>query len=693
MDKLFLSTLNMSIVGAFVIIAICVARLPLKKAPKIISYCLWAVAGFRLIFPFSISGIISLIPFRSAPIPQDIATQAVPRIESGITVIDNAVSGVLPAAAPYHNANPLRLWTYIGASVWLTGAVVLLAYGVASYFLLKHKMRASELLEGNIYEAGNIQSPFLLGVMKPKIYIPTGLSDRDRDCVIRHERVHLRRRDYLVKFAAYFILCLHWFNPLAWLAFILMGADMEMSCDEQALKKMGKDMEKEIGAEAKRGYSLSLLSLATEKRSIGGSPLAFGEGGIKERVKNVLNFKKRSRIVITAAVVLAVALSVGFAVNRGGKTAGPAETPADITTGQTPADITGQLEQEVSKQIADKIMSETVNPPGTYMNTNGYEGPFYDQPKVTDQSFDGVTALNVTTIADNIIIKTGGDKTEVKYGEWMDNEYTLSVDGGTLTLTQNNTPYIQSASQTPIQTVEITVPADTKLGGVTLKTASGNIDIQQNVLTDALTANTASGNIGVSGCQAGTASIHTASGFASAANCAFAGDSSIDTASGRIDVVNSTFQNLDLHAASGSVNVNLAGLGDYFYRIVKNDKSGSFSYNGQKLTDITGINRYNAATTAAPPTITFSGPGSLIVNDSGPIADVNAETVTPTPAPDTLADSAAGTDFSDSGALYDGIVFNISPGDENMLQYTAAGGHDLTYNFNAKQDYKILFKL
>lgn len=304
MDRGFITILNMSLTGAFVIAAICLARLPLKKAPKVISYCLWAVAGFRLVFPFSIESVLSLIPFNARTIPTDIATQAVPRINSGITVLNNTVSRVLPAAAPGASANPLQIWTTVGAAVWLAGAAAMLLYGAASFILLKRKMRGAVCAEANVYEAENIKSPFVLGFFKPRIYLPAGLTEREY--VLLHERTHIRRRDHIVKLAAYVVLCLHWFNPLAWLAFLLMGADMEMSCDERVLKEAG----------GKVDYSLSLLSLSTERRSIAGSPLAFGEGGVKERVKNVLKFKKHSRIIIILAVALAAALGVGFAVSR-----------------------------------------------------------------------------------------------------------------------------------------------------------------------------------------------------------------------------------------------------------------------------------------------------------------------------------------------------------------------------------------
>jgi len=234
--------------------------------------------------------------------------QAVPQINSGIPAVNNIVNSALPAAAPTASVNPLQVWIPLAAYVWIAGAVLMSVYGIVSYLRLKQKMKAAGCIEANIYELNSIQSPFVLGVFKPKIYIPTGLSEQDREYIITHEQTHIKRLDHLVKFAAYFILCLHWFNPLAWAAFVLMGIDMEMSCDERVLK--------ELGISTKKGYSLSLLSMAGNRRLINGSPLAFSEGGLKTRIKNVLNFKKPSRIIALTAVILAVILSVGFALNR-----------------------------------------------------------------------------------------------------------------------------------------------------------------------------------------------------------------------------------------------------------------------------------------------------------------------------------------------------------------------------------------
>jgi beta-lactamase regulating signal transducer with metallopeptidase domain len=308
MDALFLTILNMSLTGAFVITVICLARQLLKKAPKVISYALWAVAGFRLMFPVSIESFFSLMPFYSSPIPANIAMQTFPQINSGIPAVNNAVGSVLPAAVPFYSANPLQIWIAIGAWVWFFGAASLLVYGIVSFFILKRKMRNAVPVESNIYKAVNIKSPFVLGIVSPKIFLPAGLSDHERRYILLHEQTHIRRYDHIVKFAAYFVLCLHWFNPLAWLAFWLMGADMEMSCDERVMKELGNDISKD--------YSMSLVRIAVGRRILASSPLAFSEGGIKERVKRVLNFKKPARMIIVAAAVLAVILSVGLAMNR-----------------------------------------------------------------------------------------------------------------------------------------------------------------------------------------------------------------------------------------------------------------------------------------------------------------------------------------------------------------------------------------
>lgn len=188
----------------------------------------------------------------------------------------------------------------------------MLIYSIISIILLKRQLYSAMLIEGNIYEADNLKTPFVLGLLKSTIYIPIGLSEEEKHYIVLHERTHILHRDHIVKFFAYFILCLHWFNPLVWVAFLLMVTDMEMSCDERVLKEVGDDI--------KKSYSASLLSLATGQRLINNSPLAFGEGNIKRRIKNVLNFKKPAAWVIITAIIFVVVLSIGFATNRANDT-------------------------------------------------------------------------------------------------------------------------------------------------------------------------------------------------------------------------------------------------------------------------------------------------------------------------------------------------------------------------------------
>ncbi|MDR2939243.1 MAG: DUF4825 domain-containing protein [Clostridiales bacterium] len=311
MGNIFLAVLNMSFTGSFIILAICFIRKFLKGQPKIISYMLWSIAWARLIIPFSLESIFSLLPFNASIIPSDIAFQASPHIDSGIKFINDSVGPILPAATPYASANPLQIWIFIGSLIWVLGTVLLSIYAIASYLIIKHKLKLSKPVKNNIYESNCIRSPFLLGIIKPKIYIPAGLPGDGHEYIILHEQAHLRRHDHIVKLIIYFILCLHWFNPFVWLAFVLMNRDMEMSCDERVLIEMG--------GEIKKNYSMLLLNLATSKNIISGGPLAFDGGCIKERVKNIMKFKKPKNITIIVGSILVILLSVGFATNRPSK--------------------------------------------------------------------------------------------------------------------------------------------------------------------------------------------------------------------------------------------------------------------------------------------------------------------------------------------------------------------------------------
>ncbi len=303
MEALFLRILNMSFTASFIILIVLAARLLLKKMPKATSYSLWSLVLLRLVFPFSFESALSILPINSNPIPLDIAYSAIPKIDSGIAALDKAVNSSLPAATPTASVNPLQLWLFAGEILWLLGIFVLLLYSVLSLIALNKRLKGAAPAVDNIFFTNNLKTPIVLGLFSPKIYLPNGLSDDEKAYTLLHEQLHIKRFDHVIKLLSFLVLCLHWFNPLVWLAFSLSGKDMEMSCDEAVIRRLGNGIKKD--------YALSLLSLASDHRVLGGTPLAFGEGDASGRIRNVLNYKKPAVWVIT--VILAVCLAVGIA--------------------------------------------------------------------------------------------------------------------------------------------------------------------------------------------------------------------------------------------------------------------------------------------------------------------------------------------------------------------------------------------
>jgi beta-lactamase regulating signal transducer with metallopeptidase domain len=312
LEELFLTVLNMSLTASYVILFVILARLPLKRAPQIIPYALWIVVAFRLVCPFSFESIFSLMPQNTSPLYM--ASPSTPQINSGPGNMDAIMTGTLSAPVVEAGITPLPLYAQIGAYIWITGIAVMLIYSVVSVMILKRRLKNAKLTDTDIYEADNLKTPFVLGFIRPKIYIPAGLGEEERRYILLHEQTHVRRRDHFIKPFAFLVLSLHWFNPLVWIGFLLMSTDMELSCDEKVLKEMG--------AGIKKSYAASLLSLATGRRILTGSPLAFGEGNVKGRIKNVLSYKKPGAWVIVAAVALAAALGIGLAANRSTAAAG-----------------------------------------------------------------------------------------------------------------------------------------------------------------------------------------------------------------------------------------------------------------------------------------------------------------------------------------------------------------------------------
>ena len=361
MTDVFLGFLNRSLVAAVLILAVLVIRLVFKRAPKWLLCALWALAAVRLVCPFSIESVLSLVP-SAEPVQPEIIVSAHPAITSGIPAVDAIVNPPLAAAftpSPAQSANPLQIWTFIAACIWLLGIAVLLLYAAIAALRLRLRVRTAVRLEGNVYQSEFVQSPFILGVIFPRIYLPYGLPEGAQAMVLAHERAHLRRGDQLWKPLGYLILTAYWFNPVCWLAYLLFCRDIEAACDEKVVRELGEG--------CKAAYSRALLACSVPRKLITACPLAFGETGVKARIRSVLNYKKPAFWLVLAAVIASVAVAVCFLTDP--KREDPAQNPpaAEEAAAQTPAQSA-----DASSAPEPAIDEQAGLDPDFFTGTDGY---------------------------------------------------------------------------------------------------------------------------------------------------------------------------------------------------------------------------------------------------------------------------------------------------------------------------------
>ena len=307
MAAVFLKLLNLSISASWLVLAVLVLRLISKRSPKWVNVLLWGIVALRLVLPFSIESALSLIPSAETVSPAAVQFDPAPTITSGVSVIDNAVNPSLSehfAAVPTASVNPLYVWTEIAGWVWLIGLAAMLAYALVSYLRLRRRVSVSLRVRENIYLCDAISSPFILGVVKPRIYLPSGLDEVQRQNVLSHERAHLARRDHWWKPLGFALLAVYWFNPVLWLAYTLLCRDIELACDERVIRTMDES--------AVKTYSTVLLACSMPRKAVITCPLAFGEVGVKERVRNALHYKKPAFWVVAASVTVCVVVAVCF---------------------------------------------------------------------------------------------------------------------------------------------------------------------------------------------------------------------------------------------------------------------------------------------------------------------------------------------------------------------------------------------
>ena len=323
-DRLYMGVLDMSKTAAMVIAVVLLVRLLLKKAPKVFSYALWAVVLFRLLCPISFETPVSIVPqLPDTSTGYNLADESIDLAGAGMAAyqaVGDLLNGGLgvqhipttevteDGMTRYVTADWWSVWILFGKYVWAAGMAVMLLYSAFSYRRIKKQIEIAVPIRDNIWIADDIKSPFVIGFLRPRIYLPGNLGEKEQEYIILHEQHHIRRFDHIFKALAFLALTIHWFNPLVWLAFGLACKDMEMSCDEAVIRK--------LGGKVRADYSASLLSLATGRRIIAGTPLAFGEGDTKGRIRNLAKWKKPAVWVLILAMVVCLILGVCLLTDR-----------------------------------------------------------------------------------------------------------------------------------------------------------------------------------------------------------------------------------------------------------------------------------------------------------------------------------------------------------------------------------------
>ncbi|TCL57509.1 beta-lactamase regulating signal transducer with metallopeptidase domain [Kineothrix alysoides] len=310
MEILFLKLLNMSISASWMILAVIVLRGVLYRAPKSMRRLLWLLVGIRLICPFSIESAVSLIPNTEAVQAERIYFSDAPVTDTESAIIEAADSSIITdtaAAAPGASMNPFQIVIFMAAAAWIIGMLIMFLYTVVSWMSLRRRVCTAIHLRDNIWQSELVDSPFILGLFHPHIYIPSYLDNEQLSYVIAHENSHIRHCDHWIKPVGFLLLGIYWFNPFIWLAYILLCRDIEFACDERVIKEMNPS--------EKKAYSSTLLSCSITRKSIAACPLAFGENSIKARIKLVLSYKKPTLWIMLAAVISCIVVGVCFLTN------------------------------------------------------------------------------------------------------------------------------------------------------------------------------------------------------------------------------------------------------------------------------------------------------------------------------------------------------------------------------------------
>ncbi len=413
MSEIFLTIVNMSICASWLVLAVLLLRLVLKKAPKWVNVLLWGFVAFRLVCPFSFESMLSLIPSAETVSPQ-IMMEPTPQISTGIHALNSTINPILSesfAPAVGDSVNPLQIWIPVVSAVWMTGIAVMLIYTAVSFFLLRRKVDTAVRLRNNIFQSENVDSPFVLGIIKPTIYLPFQMDGENLEYVIAHEEAHIRRKDHWWKPVGFVLLAVHWFNPLMWVGYILLCRDIELACDEKVIK--------ELDNENRAEYTQALVACSINRRSIAACPLAFGEVGVKERVKSVMNYRKPGFWIILAAIVICIAVAVCFLTN-------PNTSMDEKLSVFIDCQIAGHFQTEKSEGNACCVNWEVLGTEKRGAETTVYMWVLYEEYSLQHFQLHSETACHIPTV---ITAKyEGGAYQLIEYWEPRDgNNYASDI--------------------------------------------------------------------------------------------------------------------------------------------------------------------------------------------------------------------------------------------------------------------------
>ena len=393
MDKLFITIVNNGLVASWIILAVIVLRKLLNRIPKWVNCLLWGLVAIRLAIPFSIESIFSLIP-SAKPVPADIEYAKIPKIDSGMHAVNTVINPVLEnhfAVKEIASVNPIQVIIFITSYIWMIGVIGLLIYAFVSFIMLTRPVKNAQAIDKGIFRSGTIDSPFILGFVKPSIYIPDYLDDEAYICVTEHEKAHIKRGDFIWKPFGFLILSVYWFNPLCWFAYIMLCKDIEYACDEKVTKDKDKNW--------KAKYCQVLLDCSSKRKMIAACPVAFGEVSVKDRIKFVIRYKKPTFGMIVLAFVACIVVGICFLTNP--KTT---EISDDIIDAGSDIALEEIAEKESdTTHLTEQAENEEILGGGSYSSRNS------DKTEQTTEQAADFAPTDIYSVNQIDVILTNGD--------------------------------------------------------------------------------------------------------------------------------------------------------------------------------------------------------------------------------------------------------------------------------------------